>query len=57
MIGKILRSDCIVLDKQLQTKKDVINYMANHLYHGNYINNKENGFIVFKISYKGKKCY
>lgn len=41
MIGKILRSDCIVLDKQLQTKKDVINYMANHLYHGNYINNKE----------------
>ena len=35
MIGKILRSDCIVLDKQLQTKKDVINYMANHLYHGN----------------------
>ncbi|HBG4419321.1 TPA: PTS sugar transporter subunit IIA [Clostridioides difficile] len=41
MIGKILRSDCIVLDKQLQTKKDVINYMANHLYHENYINNKE----------------
>ncbi|HBE9589985.1 TPA: PTS sugar transporter subunit IIA [Clostridioides difficile] len=41
MIGKILRSDCIVLDKQLQTKKDVINYMANHLYYGNYINNKE----------------
>ncbi|VIB49853.1 PTS system fructose-like transporter subunit IIABC [Clostridioides difficile] len=41
MIGKILRSDCIVLDKQLQTKKDVIDYMANHLYHGNYINNKE----------------
>ncbi|VIB41910.1 PTS system fructose-like transporter subunit IIABC [Clostridioides difficile] len=41
MMGKILRSDCIVLDKQLQTKKDVIDYMANHLYHGNYINNKE----------------
>ncbi|EGT4598871.1 PTS fructose transporter subunit IIABC [Clostridioides difficile] len=41
MIGKILRSDCIVLDKQLQTKKDVIDYMANHLYHGNYIYNKE----------------
>ncbi|AVD37115.1 PTS fructose transporter subunit IIABC [Clostridioides difficile] len=45
MIGQILRSDCIVLDKQLQTKKDVIDYMANHLYHGNYINDKEK-FIV-----------
>ncbi|HBG7379105.1 TPA: PTS sugar transporter subunit IIA [Clostridioides difficile] len=45
MIGKILRIDCIVLDKQLQTKKDVIDYMANHLYHGNYINDKEK-FIV-----------
>lgn len=41
MIDQILRSDCIVLDKQLQTKKDVIDYMANHLYHGNYINDKE----------------
>ena len=48
MIGKILRSDCIVLDKQLQTKKDVINYMANHLYHGNYINNKEKFINVKK---------
>ncbi|HBG5345357.1 TPA: PTS sugar transporter subunit IIA [Clostridioides difficile] len=45
MISQILRSDCIVLDKQLQTKKDVIDYMANHLYHGNYINDKEK-FIV-----------
>lgn len=41
MIDQILRSDCIVLDKQLKTKKDVIDYMANHLYHGNYINDKE----------------
>ncbi|MCC0736629.1 fructose-specific PTS transporter subunit EIIC [Clostridioides sp. ZZV14-6009] len=45
MVDKILRSDCIVLDKQLQTKKDVIDYMANHLYHGNYINDKEK-FII-----------
>ncbi len=45
MIGQILRSDCIILDKQLQTKKDVIDYMANHLYQGNYINDKEK-FIV-----------
>ncbi|MDB0440211.1 PTS fructose transporter subunit IIABC [Clostridioides difficile] len=45
MIGQILRSDCIILDKQLQTKKDVIDYMANHLYHGNYINDKEK-FII-----------
>ncbi|MGO0985774.1 PTS fructose transporter subunit IIABC [Clostridioides difficile] len=45
MIGQILRSDCIILDKQLQTKKDVIDYMANHLYHGNYINEKEK-FII-----------
>ena len=41
MIDQILRSDCIVLDKQLKTKKNVIDYMANHLYHGNYINDKE----------------
>lgn len=41
MIDQILRSDCIVLDKQLQTKKEVIDYMVNHLYHGNYINDKE----------------
>ncbi|MCC0685323.1 fructose-specific PTS transporter subunit EIIC [Clostridioides sp. ZZV14-6345] len=45
MIGQILRSDCIILDKQLQTKKEVIDYMANHLYQGNYINDKEK-FIV-----------
>lgn len=45
MIGQILRSDCIILDKRLQTKKDVIDYMANHLYQGNYINDKEK-FIV-----------
>ncbi|MGO1044678.1 PTS fructose transporter subunit IIABC [Clostridioides difficile] len=45
MIGQILRSDCIVLDKQLQTRKDVIDYMASHLYHGNYINDKEK-FII-----------
>ncbi|MER0284327.1 fructose-specific PTS transporter subunit EIIC [Clostridioides difficile] len=45
MIEQILRSDCIVLDKQFKTKKDVIDYMANHLYHGNYINDKEK-FII-----------
>lgn len=45
MIEQILRSDCIVLDKQFKTKKDVIDYMANHLYHGEYINDKEK-FII-----------
>lgn len=45
MIEQILRSDCIVLDKQFKTKKDVIDYMANHLYHGKYINDKEK-FII-----------
>lgn len=45
MIEQILRSDCIVLDKQFKTKKEVIDYMANHLYHGKYINDKEK-FII-----------
>lgn len=45
MIEQILCSDCIVLDKQFKTKKEVIDYMANHLYHGKYINDKEK-FII-----------